>query len=77
MEIVKQTKFRDGAEVSARYSLYCSEHEFNCFCKIFGAVFGPPDFLKNGFDPTPLKLLLNEIDQIQCVRIWNTLFSQS
>lgn len=74
MQVVRSSKTQDGCEIDVRYSLYVSPHEMKVISDLFGLVFGPPDYPREGLDVSELKSKFTENDQLVGYRMFYSIF---
>lgn len=74
MQVVRSSKTQDGCEIDVRYSLYLSNYEMKVISDLFGLVFAPPDYPRDGLDVSDIKARFTENNQLVGYRMFNSLF---
>ena len=74
MQVVRSSKTQDGCEIDVRYSLYMSQFEMKVMSDLFGLVFGPPDYPREGLDVMDIKAKFTENEQLCGYRMFNSIF---
>ena len=77
MQLVKSCRIDDGAEIDKRYSLYLTASEFSVLQDVFGLLFGPPDFPRDGLDVKEFKSRFTDVKQLLGVRMFWSLFREA
>lgn len=74
MQVVRSSKTQDGCEIDVRYSLYLTNYEMKVLSDLFGLVFGPPDYPRDGLDVLDIKSKFPDNSQLVGYRMFNSIF---